>query len=148
MQRSVAQYTSPAPQDAASIPKRGNGQGHLDRPTGRAVTGKTADWSEIAKDCVAFANATGGRLLLGIEDGQSEPPADQRIPAGRPGAAGAIGGPDALLRIGRGREYGGNISWYEKQRVGRTRKPARSQRVGVWPPWLVLQIGGRNIGPL
>jgi ATP-dependent DNA helicase RecG len=36
----------------------------------RAVTGKTADWNEIAKDCIAFANATGGRLLLGIEDGQ------------------------------------------------------------------------------
>lgn len=33
----------------------------------RAVTGKTADWSELAKDCVAFANALGGRLLIGIE---------------------------------------------------------------------------------
>lgn len=51
----------------------------LDQKSLRAVTGKTADWNEIAKDCIAFANATGGRLLLGIEDGQSEPPADQRI---------------------------------------------------------------------
>jgi len=48
------------------------------------VTGKTADWHEIAKDCIAFANATGGRLLLGIEDGQDEPPADQRIPSDLP----------------------------------------------------------------
>ena len=48
------------------------------------MTGKTADWSEIAKDCVAFANATGGRLLLGIEDGQAAPPADQHIPADLP----------------------------------------------------------------
>jgi predicted HTH transcriptional regulator len=46
----------------------------LDQKSLRAVTGKTADWNEIAKDCIAFANATGGRLLLGIEDGQSEPP--------------------------------------------------------------------------
>lgn len=56
----------------------------LDQKSLRAVTGKTADWSEIAKDCIAFANATGGRLLLGIEDGQSEPPADQRIPPDLP----------------------------------------------------------------
>lgn len=58
-------------------------EGHfLDRKSLRAVTGKTADWSELAKDCVAFANATGGRLLLGIEEGQEVPAADQRIPAG------------------------------------------------------------------
>ena len=56
----------------------------LDHKSLRAVTGKTADWSEIAKDCVAFANATGGRLLLGIEDGQAAPPADQHIPADLP----------------------------------------------------------------
>lgn len=56
----------------------------LDKKSLRAVTGKTADWNEIAKDCIAFANATGGRLLLGIEDGQHEPPADQRIPADLP----------------------------------------------------------------
>jgi len=44
------------------------------------VVGKTADWKELGKDCVAFANASGGHLLIGIEDGQSEPPADQHIP--------------------------------------------------------------------
>lgn len=52
----------------------------LDQKSLRAVTGKTADWNEIAKDCIAFANATGGRLLIGIEDGQDQPPPDQRIP--------------------------------------------------------------------
>jgi ATP-dependent DNA helicase RecG len=52
----------------------------LDQKSLRAVTGKTADWNELAKDCVAFANATGGRLLLGIENDQHQPPADQRIP--------------------------------------------------------------------
>ncbi|MDD3609167.1 MAG: hypothetical protein PHI49_05375 [Halothiobacillaceae bacterium] len=35
----------------------------LDRKPLRAMTGKTADWKEIAKDCIAFSNATGGRLL-------------------------------------------------------------------------------------
>ncbi len=36
----------------------------LDKKSLRAVTGKTADWNELAKDCVAFANGSGGRLLL------------------------------------------------------------------------------------
>lgn len=53
---------------------------HQDQKSLRHVIGKTADWNELAKDCVAFANALGGRLLIGIEDGASEPPLDQRIP--------------------------------------------------------------------
>ena len=56
----------------------------LDQKSLRAVTGKTADWNEIAKDCIAFANASGGRLLLGIEDGQDAPPSGQQIPADLP----------------------------------------------------------------
>ena len=56
----------------------------LDQKSLRAVTGKTADWNEIAKDCIAFSNATGGRLLLGIEDGQDAPPVGQHIPADLP----------------------------------------------------------------
>lgn len=51
----------------------------LDRKSLRAVTGKTADWNELAKDCIAFANAAGGRLHVGIEDGQSQPPSGQRV---------------------------------------------------------------------
>ena len=58
----------------------------LDRKSLRAVTGKTADWGELAKDCVAFANALGGRLLIGIEDGEALPPAAQSIPADLPDA--------------------------------------------------------------
>ncbi len=50
-----------------------------DKKSLRSVTGKTADFSEIAKDCVAFANAQGGRLLIGIEDKETLPPLDQRI---------------------------------------------------------------------
>jgi ATP-dependent DNA helicase RecG len=45
----------------------------------RKVTGKTADFTELAKDCIAFANAQGGRLLIGIEDKATLPPAEQRI---------------------------------------------------------------------
>lgn len=54
----------------------------LDRKSLRSVVGKTADWNELAKDCVAFANATGGRLLLGVENDHDDPPTDQQIPAG------------------------------------------------------------------
>lgn len=53
----------------------------LDNKSLRSVTGKTADWNELAKDCVAFANATGGRLLIGIEDGCGSPGTDQCIPS-------------------------------------------------------------------
>ncbi len=58
----------------------------LDQKSLRIITGKTADWDELAKDCVAFANATGGHFLLGIEDGQDEPPPEQRIPVQLPHA--------------------------------------------------------------
>lgn len=56
----------------------------LDQKSLRSVTGKTADWNEIAKDCIAFANATGGRLLLGVEERQDAPPAGQQVPADLP----------------------------------------------------------------
>lgn len=56
----------------------------LDRKSLRAITGKTADWTELAKDCVVFANASGGRLLIGFEDAQDAPPAGQHIPADLP----------------------------------------------------------------
>lgn len=52
---------------------------HLDRKSLRKVTGSTADFSELAQDCVGFANGAGGTLLVGIEDDAEAPPADQRI---------------------------------------------------------------------
>lgn len=48
-----------------------------DKKSIRAVTGKSADFDEIAKDCVAFANKEGGHLAIGIEDDQELPPAMQ-----------------------------------------------------------------------
>lgn len=55
-------------------------EGHLiDRKSIRTVSGKSANFSELAKDCVAFANAQGGKLLIGIEDGNELPPPGQKI---------------------------------------------------------------------
>jgi ATP-dependent DNA helicase RecG len=51
----------------------------FDRKSLRKVTGSTASWSELAHDCVAFANAQGGRLLIGIEDGTDTPPPGQTV---------------------------------------------------------------------
>lgn len=52
---------------------------HLDRKSLRLVTGANPDFGELAQDCVCFANAAGGTLLLGIEDDTEAPPADQRV---------------------------------------------------------------------
>lgn len=40
----------------------------FDKKSLKTVVGKTADFNELAKDCVAFANAKGGHLHIGIED--------------------------------------------------------------------------------
>ncbi|MFN8669083.1 MAG: ATP-binding protein [Gemmatimonadaceae bacterium] len=53
---------------------------HVERKSLRLVTGRNPDWHAIACACVCFANGDGGRLLLGIEDSESLPPAGQRIP--------------------------------------------------------------------
>jgi ATP-dependent DNA helicase RecG len=55
---------------------------HFDRKSLRKVTGRTAAWSELALDCVCFANAQGGRLLIGFEDGHEAPPPGQSVPTG------------------------------------------------------------------
>lgn len=54
----------------------------VDQKSLRLVSGSAADFRALAADCVCFANAAGGRLWIGIEDGQQQPPAVQRIPAG------------------------------------------------------------------
>lgn len=57
----------------------GNEREHFDRKSLRKVTGQTADWGELATDCVGFANDAGGKLYIGIEDDAIHPPPDQRI---------------------------------------------------------------------
>lgn len=52
---------------------------HLDRKSIRKIAGPTADFGELARDCVCFANGTGGTLLLGIEDDAEVPSPVQSI---------------------------------------------------------------------
>lgn len=54
---------------------------HRDNKSLRLIRGKTADWHELAWGCVGMANAHGGMLLLGIEDGCDKPPPSQRVPS-------------------------------------------------------------------
>ncbi len=48
----------------------------------RKVHGLKADLSSLAETCVCFANAQGGMVIIGQEDGDPAPPRDQRIPEG------------------------------------------------------------------
>lgn len=56
----------------------------FDKKSLKLVQGKTADFGEIAKDCVAFANTYGGYLAIGIEDDADMPDAQQTIPENLP----------------------------------------------------------------
>ena len=51
----------------------------LDKKSLSLITGKTANWKELAKDCVCFANGYGGKILIGIEDDEDVPKATQKI---------------------------------------------------------------------
>lgn len=51
----------------------------FDKKSIKTVLGKTANFGELAKDCVAFANANGGVLYIGIEDDSDLPESSQRI---------------------------------------------------------------------
>lgn len=48
------------------------------------VIGKKADWKELAKDCVSFANSRGGTIFIGIADKESAPPINQKIDTNLP----------------------------------------------------------------
>lgn len=54
----------------------------VERKSLRVIAGGSADFPELAKDCVCFANGTGGRILVGIEEGELLPPPGQRIDPG------------------------------------------------------------------
>lgn len=51
----------------------------LDQKSLRYALGQHEDADGLACDCVGFANAVGGTILLGIEEGQDEPLATQRV---------------------------------------------------------------------
>lgn len=52
---------------------------NIEKKSLRTVTGNTVDWNELAKDCVCFANARGGIILIGVENDDSVPPPSQMI---------------------------------------------------------------------
>ena len=59
----------------------GAAEGQLfDRKSLRLVEGRQADFPELSRDCVAFANGAGGQIVLGVEDDAEAPPPGQRIP--------------------------------------------------------------------
>jgi len=51
----------------------------LDKKSLRFLRGKNTDWDELAKDCISFANAHGGNILIGMEDHADLPPENQKI---------------------------------------------------------------------
>ena len=56
----------------------------IEKKSLRLVLGKAANWTELAKDCVCFANARGGTIHIGIEDDADLPPIEQWIEAELP----------------------------------------------------------------
>jgi len=52
---------------------------HTDKKSLKFLKGKQTDWSELAKDCVCFANAQGGFIYIGIDDKEKFPPEKQKI---------------------------------------------------------------------
>ena len=50
-----------------------------ERKSLKLITGNKADWGEIARQCVCFANAQGGHLIIGIEDQARHPPTGQGV---------------------------------------------------------------------
>lgn len=51
----------------------------FDKKSLKLVQGKTANFGELAKDCVAFANSNGGVISIGIEDEYDLPNSNQEI---------------------------------------------------------------------
>ncbi len=52
---------------------------NIDKKSLKFLKGKQTDWDELAKDCVAFANAQGGYVYIGIEDKEKQPNEKQKI---------------------------------------------------------------------
>lgn len=52
---------------------------NIDYKSLRFLQGNSTKWGELAKDCVCFANAFGGKIIIGVEDGESEPPLNQTV---------------------------------------------------------------------
>lgn len=55
--------------------RRHKTQAEVERDLVAGEDGSTADFGELARDCVCFANSAGGTLLIGIEDDDDAPAA-------------------------------------------------------------------------
>ncbi len=51
----------------------------IEKKSLRYVTGATSDWNGLAKECVCFANSSGGTIFIGIENDSDVPPDGQTI---------------------------------------------------------------------
>lgn len=52
---------------------------NTDKKSIQFLKGRRTNWDELAKDCVAFANAQGGYIFIGIEDDENLPIQNQKI---------------------------------------------------------------------
>ena len=52
---------------------------NIDFKSLKKAIGQKSDVESLAETCVCFANAQGGKLVIGIENKESEPPANQKI---------------------------------------------------------------------
>tara|TARA_Y100000589_G_scaffold330539_1_gene380504 strand:- start:11329 stop:12975 length:1647 start_codon:yes stop_codon:yes gene_type:complete len=52
---------------------------HFDKKSLKLLISKNPDWKALARDCVCFANAKGGKIIIGIEDDCDMPPSGQKI---------------------------------------------------------------------
>jgi ATP-dependent DNA helicase RecG len=52
---------------------------NLDFKSLKKAIGQKSDVESLAETCVCFANAQGGKLVIGVENRESEPPANQKI---------------------------------------------------------------------
>lgn len=58
---------------------------HFDKKSLKFIKSKNPDWDELAKHCVCFANAHGGKIIIGIEDNNENPDSDQKLEDRLPG---------------------------------------------------------------
>lgn len=84
------------------------------------------DWNELSKDCVAFANTDDGAIIIGIEDGETDPPQGQTVPSEWPEEAQArirdrTSGVSLSVHIGESPKTGGQ---YLKIQIARSVTPA------------------------
>lgn len=140
---------------------------HFDRKSLRKVTGRSAAWSELALDCVAFANAQGGSLLIGIEDGHDAPPPGQtltrglaeavakrmreltvNVELGASATASANGGEFIDLRVARAHGVASTADGRYALRIGDESKPVVGDDVARLladrpaRPWELLPVAG------